>query len=571
MMFLPFRNVTRRTEQDWLVSGAPLMLAQALGQFRDLQLVPEERLVAARRRLRIAVDSVPDAAQVRRIAEETGGWTAVTGNIFATGPRLRVTLQATDVPTGRIIARAEQEADAAADLRATFDALSVRLLEPAGVPATGASLIALTTRSVDAYRAYLRGIDHHRRSEFVSALSAFQDAVRLDSTFALGWSSMAFMVVNTRGFQEMMSPGGQVFRAIERAARQSQHLPRDQAALIRALQAFTRAQIVEARRIADSLLAAEPQNLSALELAATMYSMTVFVSPTISSAQIARDANHAVRLVVRLLELDPGRRMTYAIPVTTYGFAGGLWWGQTWADTRQFTSLPFMLMAVSSQPQAAFVPLYRDSLVFVPLDSFRALPDSEKTRLRRPGADRAMLWVREWLAAGPDDAEAHLWASRIAELQGEYRRALKEFAIADSIGIQTGVENPSGRRLSLLVLSGDYARAGAYADSLLDAGAMNAPPFIAFVDRRWTYGAAALLLSRRWESVDRLTHIVSARRAHTRPCESLGRELAMAEAPAPAHVRQAVMDTVRAHLVAFRATSLAPCERAFSGGLNTPP
>src|SRR5687767_7198463 len=41
MMFLPFRNVTRRAEQDWLVSGAPLMLAQALGQFRDLQLVPE--------------------------------------------------------------------------------------------------------------------------------------------------------------------------------------------------------------------------------------------------------------------------------------------------------------------------------------------------------------------------------------------------------------------------------------------------------------------------------------------------------------------------------------------------
>jgi hypothetical protein len=62
LMFLPFRNVTRRPEHEWLVAGAPLMLEQALGQFRDLSVVPDERLTAARQRLRMHADSVPDAA-----------------------------------------------------------------------------------------------------------------------------------------------------------------------------------------------------------------------------------------------------------------------------------------------------------------------------------------------------------------------------------------------------------------------------------------------------------------------------------------------------------------------------
>ena len=171
-MFLPFRNVTRRAEHEWIVTGAPLMLAQALGQFRDLTVVPEERLAAARRRLGVNADSVPDAAQRRVLAAETGGWTAVTGSVFATANGVRVVLQATDVPTSRVILQATQEAGANSDLRETFDALSVRLLEPAGVPAGGLGLVALTTRSVEAYRAYVRGVELCHRSAYRRALDA---------------------------------------------------------------------------------------------------------------------------------------------------------------------------------------------------------------------------------------------------------------------------------------------------------------------------------------------------------------------------------------------------------------
>ena len=123
-LLLAFQNVTRKSDQDWLVSGSPLMLGQILGQLRDIDVVPEEALSAARHKFGIAAGATPDAAQLRTLAEETGGWTAVTGNVFATASGLRITAQAMDVPTSRVLVRAETEIPIAADPREAFDKLS---------------------------------------------------------------------------------------------------------------------------------------------------------------------------------------------------------------------------------------------------------------------------------------------------------------------------------------------------------------------------------------------------------------------------------------------------------------
>ena len=564
-MFLPFRNATRRPEHEWLVTGAPLMLGQVLGQFRDLNVVSDEQLAAARRRVRVPADSVPDATQQRRLAEETGGWTAVTGSVLGTASGVRVSLTATDVPTSNVIVRASVDAPANADLRETFDALSVRLLEPSGVPASGQSLAALTTQSVDAYRAYLRGKDHYNRSNYRSALDAFIEAVRLDSTFALAWGHAAFVSIGARGFGEALDPTTILYRAIDQATRHGSRLPAGQLTNVRVLQAFARANTGEARRIADSVVTADPQNIGAIDLAAFIHGLSIFLSQSMSRDTMARHVNRTVGLVRQLLQIDPSRRVMYSMPAMIYGMAGGLFWGFTWADDRQFTSMPFMMMSVTQQAKATYVPLLRDSIVFVPTDSFRALPAAERARLRRPGADRAMEWVREWLSVGPEDADAHLWASRIADLQGDYPTALREFRIADSLGINSALESVPGRRLSLMVLAGEHVRAGAFADSLLAAGALKQPPFITIVDRRWPYAVAALLLSKRWESAGRLADIVNVTARLTPACESLIRQVTLSDAAPPEHVWREVRDTVAKYADAVRAVpALAPCATTLS-------
>src|SRR5712691_12414384 len=89
-LVLPFRNLSRSAAYQWLVEGSPTMLADALGQWTELTVVPDERLYPALRRHELQPGNVMDLASLRRVAAETGGWTAVTGEVIVIGERLHV-------------------------------------------------------------------------------------------------------------------------------------------------------------------------------------------------------------------------------------------------------------------------------------------------------------------------------------------------------------------------------------------------------------------------------------------------------------------------------------------------
>lgn len=174
--------------------------------------------------------------------------------------------------------------------------------------------------------------------------------------------------------------------------------------------------------------------------------------------------------------------------------------------------------------------------------------------------------MERWLIAGPEDADAHLWASRIAELRGDYERALAELEVAESIGIQSGIENRPGFRLSLLLRGGHTAQAAAMADSMLAAGALTNAPFLREFDRRRGYGAAALLLDKRWESAAKMAEQMRVPAGETAQCTTLLMEMVGYDtAVLPENLRRAIMDTVSAHLPEIRNNPvLAPCERGLS-------
>src|SRR5205085_4226262 len=195
-----------KPDQEWLVSGGPLMLSQGFGQFSDIDVIPDERLSAARRKLRFAENSEPDAVQLRRLADETGGWTVISGNVIAAGATLRISAQSMDAVSSKVQARAEVTASLDADPREAFDRLTLKLLEPLGVPATKTSIAALTTASIDAYRAYAQGTELFNHSRFREATTYLRRAVQLDSTFAMAWFGLAGAAMNANGIQELLNP-----------------------------------------------------------------------------------------------------------------------------------------------------------------------------------------------------------------------------------------------------------------------------------------------------------------------------------------------------------------------------
>src|SRR5437660_4005960 len=230
-LILPFRNLSRIADYQWLVEAAPTMLADALGQWTELTIVPDERLYPALRRHELKPGDVMDLAALRRVAAETGGWTAVTGEIIVTGERLQVSARAYDLVTRRQVARTTFEGRATDDVRRAYDQIPPALLRAAGLEQGSADLGTATTRSLDAYRSYLRGVAHLNRAEYRQARDALLDAVRIDSAFAQAYGKLA--EVSLLAFS-VLDPDNPAYGYAERAAALSNRLPPRAASHVRA-------------------------------------------------------------------------------------------------------------------------------------------------------------------------------------------------------------------------------------------------------------------------------------------------------------------------------------------------
>jgi TolB-like protein/tetratricopeptide (TPR) repeat protein len=555
-MLLPFRNVTRAPANDWLVTGAPLMLGEALGQFSDLVVVPEQRLTAALRRFSLATDVPPDATQLRPLADETGGWTAITGNVIASGNKLRITAQAFDIPTSSVIARGETEVAADADVRGAFDRLTVQLLPAAGVHAATSDLAALTTKSVDAYRAYVQGVSLIQRGAFKRAQVALSDAVRRDSTFALAWMDLALASVQAGGWAEMLNPMGSASHAVEQAARNSARLTSRQAALIRVMHGVFHGEHGRAHRLADSLVATDADDIPGREWLAITEMLDSRLDTTTSVVTRMGSLNRSIEMVKGVLERDPGRLEMYFMPATIYAFGAGFMGPIIGARRKEVGSLAadFLL-----PPDVVFVPVLRDSIVYVIDSAFARLPEDEQNRLRLRAANAGLDWTNRWLVSAPDDPEAHLWASRFHEFRGDYSPALQELQRAESLGVETNLENLRARRLSLLELTGRYAAAEALADSIVESGGVRSPPLNSWIDRSRIYVTAVFLRSKQWGKAAALAKLFGAP-AGLPSCEALPRQLkGYSLKVAPLELRM-IADTVAAHLdELLRIPELAPC------------
>jgi TolB-like protein len=559
-LLLPFRNVTRGAEQEWLVTGAPLMLGDALAQFRDLVVIPDEVITAARRRLSLPPDAAPDATQLKRLAEETDGWTAITGSVLTTGGRMHFSVQALDIPTSRVLVRADADVAGDAEVRDALNRLGARLLEPTGMSATAADFGAPPTMSVDAYRAYVRGIDFLHRSAYHRAQDAFSEAVRLDSTFSLAWARLAYSAAAANPAM-IMDPASPLMRATEQAVRHAGRLPPRQAQLVRSLQAFVRGQPSRALRIADSLASTDPDDLDAREWLASVTWIDPVLDTTATPLRHEGSWNRAMMLAREVLERDPGRRNVYATLVMGYAAGGGV--EGCHSGLRREPGSLFAMVATLSQPGDCMVMVLRDSIEEVSATTWNRMPADDRARQRRRNADAAMEWVERWLAAGPEDGEAHWWASRVAELRGDLPRAMKEAVAAESLGVERKslIELGPERRMILNVRLGRYAAAGALADSLLAGGSLAKPPLMVVFNRTRRFGAAALLLSKRWSAAAALAEAMGTPAGGRPPCANLLGELVAGSVSAvPNDALVAVMDTVALHFREVAAMrTLVPC------------
>jgi tRNA A-37 threonylcarbamoyl transferase component Bud32 len=181
--------------------------------------------------------SVPPTTVIRRwsgradrpsavaLGRSTGAQVVVIGSLIGAGPdSARVTATALDATDGRILADLELR-DAADRVDRLADSLTVRLLRELGrtrrIEVFRTASLGSTT--LPALKAFLRGEQWFRRASWDSAMVAYDEAIRLDSTFALPlWRSGQVL-----GWAHVAGDSVSVARAIRAGALAHRLAPRD--------------------------------------------------------------------------------------------------------------------------------------------------------------------------------------------------------------------------------------------------------------------------------------------------------------------------------------------------------
>ncbi len=391
ILVLPFDNVRDDPAVDWMRAGSVSMLGLNLSQWNDLTVVDQERLhdLLARHEIEPAQDVGLDLA--RRLAREAGVWTVVLGDFERTGDSLHLAARVYDVASGGRLSLARVDDQAGEDARPLFDQLATKLLDLSGAP-TGVplGLARSTSQSLEAYRAYLSGVDQLNRWDLTGAEKDLKRALSIDSTFGLAYYKLAL----TRGW--LVGTNDSVSdRAIVRATAHSANLPEHDRTVINAYRAFIGGEFAEARGLYQRLLTKDSRDADA------WYGLGEAWFHDTTGPNQAATFTQSIRAFRRSLDLDPDYALAYDHVQSMLG------------------------MAAEANPNYALVT--NDSFALVADADGRSLVDSLTLReaIRRARAT-GLTTARSWVATQPGTLRAHGAMVNAYLASGNYQAALGE-------------------------------------------------------------------------------------------------------------------------------------------------
>lgn len=167
--------------RDGMVTILTLNLDGAAG----LRAIPDRRVFAAARQIDSARIEVDPALQVAR---RTGAKYAVIGSAVQVAEDLRLGAELRETASGDRLGQVEVQG-VPDSIKVLTNTLTRRLLgvflEKSEEQVPSVDLASITTSSLEALKAFLRGERHYRAGEYEAAAEDFQRAIRRDSTFAL--------------------------------------------------------------------------------------------------------------------------------------------------------------------------------------------------------------------------------------------------------------------------------------------------------------------------------------------------------------------------------------------------
>jgi eukaryotic-like serine/threonine-protein kinase len=175
---------------DFLAQGMVDLLSRNLDGAGDIRSVNGATVLAAAH----ADGGVADMEEGRRLARRLGAELYVLGSVSAIGNQVRIDASLFDGAPAQpaMVSQASVSGDTT-QLFELVDRLAADLMvrQGRGVGSRLLQTAATTTQSLPALKSYLDAEGQLRRGQFDSSLAGFQQAVQLDSTFALAYYRLA--------------------------------------------------------------------------------------------------------------------------------------------------------------------------------------------------------------------------------------------------------------------------------------------------------------------------------------------------------------------------------------------
>jgi tetratricopeptide (TPR) repeat protein len=452
---VPFTNVTRAPDLDWLRDASVNLLSLDLSRWTDITVVDDKRVTDLVREL-----PPPRATQPLSLndglalARRAGAGRLVMGDFFKFGKGARLVANVFNVRDGSRMRSITQQAPDQDSLLTAFGPLARGVL--AVPPPPDAKLGATGTAKLDAYQEYLLGATALNRFEITEATRHLEKALALDSTFALAHYKLSI------AFHWGDDPDLSSERAhAMAAARLGGSLPPRERALISARVAASNGDDPRACATLGALVARDSMDVEALYgLGECEYhgGLTALEPIDSTHARFRGNWNVAISLFRRVLRLDPSYHPAFA-------------------HVLDALSRPAISVCRSYSPTCGNDPsswtaiLIRDgdSLLIQPVLGSRYVSQTtraEQTRSRYLNLKAAQQIAREWVDAGPAEARAHLQLAEADMTFGEIAAAEAELRQIDARG------DPLTRRASLVdrieiaVVLGNGATGRALLDTL---------------------------------------------------------------------------------------------------------
>ena len=226
IVILPFKNITRNANDDWLSDSFSESLTMGLLHVDALHLIERSQLQQVMKEQQFSQSGYVDESTAPQLGKLLGASVVVLGSYQKVGDQLQANVRFVDVETGRIdTKKAAQVEGAFTQIFTLQKQLATSLIDNLDITTQPEEMqqvekTMMATTSPEAYRYYMEGVEYLRREGSLKqeeAIKAFQKALIEDTNYALAYAGLA--EAYARRYQErsqlLVVPPAQGFEALE--------------------------------------------------------------------------------------------------------------------------------------------------------------------------------------------------------------------------------------------------------------------------------------------------------------------------------------------------------------------